>query len=144
MSECPFCGTPTEEALSSDDCCHGAEAAALRREVGMLRAMLPPEPDEREELPGHMILLLDPHARAGRTGKRLRVKDAKDARMSARHALGASRDDTPTTRDILRAAAELNRLLFDATDGDAILAVRLKGEDKPVSPAFVLSTLNAR
>lgn len=93
---------------------------------------------------GAMILLLDPNARAGRTGKRLTVKAAKDARMSARHALGASRDDTPTTKAILHAAAELNRLLFDATDGDAILAVRLKGEDEPVSPAVVLSTLNAR
>lgn len=87
-----------------------------------------------------MILLLEPNARSGRTGKKLTVKDAQATRMRIRHALGTSRDETPTTRDIMRAAADLNRLLFDATNGDAILAVRLKGEDEPVSPAKVLAT----
>jgi hypothetical protein len=91
---------------------------------------------------GHLVLLLDPSARAGRTGYRLRVKDARTHRAQARDALGVGRDDTPTTVDLLRAAAHLSKLLHDATGGDARLVVELGGEH--VSPAVVLSTLVSR
>jgi hypothetical protein len=88
---------------------------------------------------GDLVLLLDPSARAGRTGHRLRVKDARTHRAQARHALGVGRDELPTTVEILRAAGHLSRLLADATEGDAKLVVELGGEC--VSPTVVLSTL---
>ena len=37
---CPYCGTPYSEPSAPDDCCHGAEAAALRREIKQLKAGL--------------------------------------------------------------------------------------------------------
>lgn len=86
------------------------------------------------------ILLLNPNARAGRTGHR--VKDARRARMIARDALGDSRDDTPTTVEILRAAKALSALLYDATEGAAELMVDLG--DEVHSPAVVLATLTVR
>lgn len=85
------------------------------------------------------ILLLDPRARAGRTGYRLKVKDARRVRMLAREALGNSREDTPSTLEILRAAKYLNALLFDATNGDAKIAIQLG--DQHIAPGAVLSTL---
>lgn len=93
-----------------------------------------------------LILLLDPGARAGRTGHTFKVKDAKRVRMIARHALGNSRDDTPTTVDLLRAAKAISALLYDATDGDARLLVQL-GKNTAADrefhhPAVVLSTLH--
>jgi len=91
---------------------------------------------------GHQILLLDPSARAGRTGHRFKVTEAKDVRMSARWALGNSRDDLPTTLDLLDAARAISALLFDATEGDARLMVELGGEHH--SPSVVASTLRLR
>lgn len=88
---------------------------------------------------GDLVLLLDPSARAGRTGYRFRVKDAKRVRNEARELLGVSRADGPTTVEILRAAKCLSALLFDATEGDAKLMVELGGAH--VHPALVLSTL---
>jgi hypothetical protein len=85
------------------------------------------------------ILLLDPNARAGRTGHRFSVKTAKSVRMEARHRLGNSREDLPSTLDILAAAKCLSALLYDATEGDARLMVELDGEY--ITPAAVLSTL---
>lgn len=94
-----------------------------------------------------MILLLDPHARAGRTGHRLRVQEAKRLRMDARHALGASHSDTPDVETLLAAAAAISTMLHDASEGDARLLVRLgKGTDADreyYPPAAVLSTLKA-
>lgn len=37
---CPYCETPNDEGIGRDDCCHGAEAAALRRENNQLREEL--------------------------------------------------------------------------------------------------------
>lgn len=75
------------------------------------------------------ILLLDPTARAGRTGHRMRVVDAKRTRMDAREWLGNSRDDLPTVQALLLAARSISRLLEDATTGDvAELTVFIGGE----------------
>lgn len=87
------------------------------------------------------ILLLDPTTRAGRTGHRFKVNEAKAVRSDARHHLGNSREDLPTTRDLLRAAKCLSALLSDATNGDAQIMVEIDGEN--VSPASVLSTFRA-
>lgn len=89
------------------------------------------------------ILLLDPKARAGRTGHRFRVNEARKLRADTRHILGTSREDTPTVVDLLAAAKRISALLYDATEGEAQLAVRLgeKGEHEHYSPAIVLSTL---
>lgn len=87
----------------------------------------------------NLVLLLDPYARAGRTGHRFRVKDAKRVRSEARDFLGNSRADAPSTSEILAAAKRLSALLYDATEGDAKLMVELGGEHH--SPAIVLSTL---
>lgn len=92
-----------------------------------------------EHMTAGLILLLDPSARAGRTGHRFRVTEAKSVRSDARHHLGNSRQDLPTTRDLLRAAKCLSALLYDATNGDAKIVVELDGQH--VSPAVVLSTL---
>jgi hypothetical protein len=94
------------------------------------------------EQPDELILLLDPNTRAGRTGHRFRVKDAQRVRSEARYMLGTSKDDGPTTTDILAAAKCLSALLFDATEGDAKLMVELGGQH--VSPGVVLSTLRGR
>lgn len=72
-------------------------------------------------------MVLDMSARAGRTRYRLRVKDARELRMSARHQLGNSREDVPTVADLLRAAKMIDRMLYDATRGDARLAVAIGG-----------------
>jgi hypothetical protein len=88
-----------------------------------------------------LIPLLDPNARAGRTGHRLKVKDARDLRMRARHLLGNSREDTPTTREIIQAARHLSALLHDATEGDASLLIQVKAGDDVEThhPATVIS-----
>lgn len=93
---------------------------------------------------GEMILLLDPGARAGRTGYRLKVRDAQRARAEVRNALGTTRENTPSTVQLLRAAKAISALLFDATEGDARLVVQLgKGDDVEMhSPATVLGTLS--
>lgn len=96
---------------------------------------------DSESMTGGMILLLDPNARAGRTGYRLKVKDAKRQAQTARGALGNSHSDTPTTVEILRAAKCLSTLLFDATEGDAKITIELDGQH--IAPALVLSTLLA-
>jgi hypothetical protein len=90
-----------------------------------------------------LILLLDPHAQPGRTGYRFRVQEAKRLRMDARDQLGNSRADTPEVTHLLRAAKIISALLFDATEGDAQLMVRLgKGDEiEHHAPAVVLSTL---
>jgi hypothetical protein len=85
-----------------------------------------------------MILLLDPHARAGRTRHRFNVTQAKALRAETRHILGTSREDTPTTEDLLEAARRLGALLYDATEGDAKLVVELGGEHH--SPSIVLGS----
>lgn len=89
------------------------------------------------------LILLDPYAKAGRTGYRLKVKDARHRRADVRNNLGTSNEDTPTTAAILRAAVSLSVLLFDATEGDARLMVQLKDGDVGVQlarPAQVLQT----
>ena len=85
------------------------------------------------------ILLLDPNARAGRTRHRFSVKTARSVRAEARHRLGTTREDLPTTLELIAAAKALSALLFDATEGNAKLTVELDGEHYP--PAAVLSTL---
>ena len=87
-----------------------------------------------------IILLLDPSSRAGRTGRCLKVKDAKRLRMEARHLLGTSHEDTPDVRDLLRAACRVSALLYDATEGDAKLSVEMS-DGEHWHPAEVLGTL---
>jgi hypothetical protein len=85
------------------------------------------------------ILLLDPRTRAGRTGHRLRVKDAREYRAIVRDMMGNSRDDTPSTLAILRAATYLSKLLDDATNGGARIRVGIGNE--AYLPGAVHSTL---
>lgn len=103
-------------------------------------------PDEQITPREEMILLLDPYARAGRTGHRLRVADAKRLRAQARDWLGTSRENTPTAQQITLAALELSKLLNDATEGDARIMVRLgKGDDAEyATPADVLRSFQGK
>lgn len=89
-----------------------------------------------------LILLLDVTSRAGRTGHRFKVRQAKELRMQARDLLGNSRADTPSVAALLGAAQRISALLFDATEGDAKLMVELGGEHHP--PGLVLSTALGR
>jgi hypothetical protein len=91
-----------------------------------------------------LIPLLDPNGRPGRTRFRLSVTAAKDYRAQIRRILGTSRDDTPTTYEIIRAARHLSSLLHDSTEGEASLLVRIQcGDDVETHhPAVIISTLN--
>lgn len=86
------------------------------------------------------IPLLDPSSRAGRTGYRLKVKDAKNYRSEARSLLGNSRDDVPTVEDLLRTASYVSRMLYDATEGEAKLSVNFKADGSHHHPSLVLGT----
>lgn len=90
-----------------------------------------------------MMLLLDLTQRPGRTGHRLRVGDAKAFRGRIRHLMGTSREDTPTTREILAAASLLSKLLNDATEGDARRLLVELADGEAVHPAALLQTLEA-
>lgn len=84
---------------------------------------------------------IDPHAQAGRTGRQMRVKDARDARARARRALGTSSDDTPTVVELLAAASYVSAMLFDATDGDLRLVVTGPPLTAPLPPAVLASSV---
>ncbi len=84
---------------------------------------------------------LDPHARAGRAG-RMTVANARSHRAEVRYRVGrVSRDDLPTTEDILKAALHLSALLRDATEGDARLLVSFNADGSSMPPAVVLQEL---
>jgi hypothetical protein len=85
-------------------------------------------------------LLLDPHARAGRTGYQLSVKTARSYRSEIRHRAGTTREDLPTTLELLAAAKALSVLLYDATEGDARLMVQMS-DGEFYRPALVISSL---
>jgi hypothetical protein len=91
---------------------------------------------------GNSLLLLDPAARAGRTGHRLTVKLAKELRAEARYWLGTTREDAPSVAELLHASKRISALLYDATQGDARLMLDLDGEMYP--PAVALSTIASR
>jgi hypothetical protein len=126
----PKCDEHAARHMPDRDLGQGTHSAVFRL-AGLVRTTTAPPP---------MVLLLDPAKRAGRTGHRLKVKDAKFIRGVARSALGASRDDGPRVADILLAAKALSALLFDATNGDAKLMVDLGGASVP--PAVVIATLS--
>lgn len=70
--------------------------------------------------------MIELDTRAGRTHHRLQVTEAKSKRANARHQLGTSRKDAPNVAELLRAAADIAALLYDATRGEAGLAVMIK------------------